>query len=79
MTQVQRHLTPEDWTRLDREVFSKEYSRREVPAVVGWLADGLEAEQLRRMPGANAVLVLLARLMGRRFGRRDARLFGAAR
>ena len=79
MTQVQRHLTPEDWSRLDHEVFAKEYTQRELPAVVGWLADGLTVAEMRRMPGANTVLLLLARLMGRRFARRDSRLFGGAR
>ena len=79
MTQVQRYLTPEDWAWLDREVFAKEYSQREVPAVAGWIADGLTVEEMRRMPGVNAPLILLARLMGRRFARRDARLFGSPR
>jgi hemerythrin-like domain-containing protein len=79
MTQVQRHLTPDDWDRLDREVFSKDYSPREVPAVMGWIAEGLPVEALRRMPKANPPLVLLARLMARRFARRDARIFGGAR
>lgn len=79
MTEVQRHLTPEDWDRLDREVFAAEYTQREIPAVAGWIADGLTLEEMRRMPGTNAALILLARLMGRRFARRDARLFGSAR
>src|SRR5690348_2655163 len=79
MTEVQRHMTTEDWLRLDREVFAKEYTQRETPAVAGWIADGLTVEEMRRMPGTGPVLVALARLMGRRFARRDARLFGTAR
>jgi hemerythrin-like domain-containing protein len=79
MTLVQRHLTPEDWTRLDEEVFSKDYTPREIPAVIGWLSCGCPNEALGRMPGANAVFVLLARVLARRFGRRDARIFGSAR
>lgn len=76
MTLVQQHLTPEDWTRLDEEVFSKDYTAREIPAVIGWIASGCPTEALGRMPGANPVLVLLARVMARRFDRREARIFG---
>jgi hypothetical protein len=79
MTLVQQHLTPEDWTRLDEEVFSQDYTAREIPAVIGWVASGCPTEALGRMPGANPALVLLARVMARRFGRREARIFGAAR
>jgi hemerythrin-like domain-containing protein len=79
MALVQRHLTPEDWTRLDEEVFSKDYTAREVPAVIGWIASGCPTEALHRMPGANAVLVLFARAMARRFERREARIFGGVR
>jgi hemerythrin-like domain-containing protein len=79
MTLVQQHLTPEDWTRLDEEVFSKDYTTREIPAVIGWIASGCPKEALGRMPGANPVLVLLARVMARRFDRREARIFGGVR
>jgi hemerythrin-like domain-containing protein len=79
MTLVQRHMTNEDWLRLDEEVFKKDYTPREVPAVAGWVADGLPADVVRRMPGVNAALVLVARFMGRRNARRDARVFGGAR
>jgi hemerythrin-like domain-containing protein len=79
MTLVQQHLTPEDWTRLDEEVFSKDYTPREIPGVIGWVASGCPTEALGRMPGANPALVLLARVMARRFGRREARIFGGAR
>jgi hypothetical protein len=78
MTLVQQHLTPEDWTRLDEEVFSKDYTAREIPAVIGWIASGCPTEALGRMPGANPVLVLLARVMARRFDRREARIFDSA-
>src|SRR3954447_24499250 len=79
MTLVQQHLTHEDWERLDEEVFKKDYSPREVVAVVGWVASGCPVEALRRMPGANPFMLLLARLMARRFDRREARIFGGAR
>jgi hemerythrin-like domain-containing protein len=79
MTLVQRHLTNEDWLRLDEEVFKKDYSPREIPAVAGWVASGLPTEAVRRMPGASELLVTLARFMGRRFARRDARIFGEVR
>jgi hypothetical protein len=79
MTLVQRHLTQDDWTRLDDEVFSKDYTPREIPAFIGWVSSGCPTEALGRMPGANAALVLVARVMGRRFGRRDARILGGAR
>nr|WP_281371586.1 hemerythrin domain-containing protein [Petropleomorpha daqingensis] len=78
MTLVQRHLTDEDWLRLDEEVFKKDYSPREIPAVAGWVASGLPVEDVRRMPGANALLVAVAMFMGRRAQRRDARIFGGA-
>jgi Hemerythrin HHE cation binding domain len=76
MAEVQKHLLPEDWDRLDREVFSPEYSAREVPAVLGWLASGLTRDEMMRMPGAKAVLVPVARLLAWRFGRAEARTFG---
>ncbi|WP_051683852.1 hemerythrin domain-containing protein [Blastococcus sp. URHD0036] len=79
MALVQRHLVQEDWDRLDREVFQKDYTAFEVPAVAGWVADGLSDEDLRRMPDAGPVLLAVARAMGRRNARRDARVFGGAR
>jgi hemerythrin-like domain-containing protein len=79
MAQVQRHLTQEDWDRLDREVFSKDYRTREVPAVLGWIVSGLTDEQALRMPGANRALLVFGRLTARRFDRREARVFGGAR
>jgi hemerythrin-like domain-containing protein len=79
ITLVQKHMTNEDWLRLDEEVFKKDYTPREVPAVAGWVASGLPTEAVRRMPGANALLVAVAVFMGRRAERRDARIFGGAR
>jgi hypothetical protein len=79
MALVQRYLTPEDWDRLDREEFQKDYTPREIPAVAGWVAQGLPEDALRRMPDAGPVLLLVARFMGRRAARRDARVFGTAR
>jgi hemerythrin-like domain-containing protein len=76
MTEVQKHLTPEDWDRLDREVFAPEYSPREVPAVIGWVVSGLTRDEMMRMPGAKAVLVPFARFLAWRFDRADARTFG---
>lgn len=76
MALVQEHLTPEDWTRLDREVLSKDYSAREVPAVMGWVMSGLTDEQACRLPGANAVLLAFGHWMARRFDRAEARIFG---
>jgi hemerythrin-like domain-containing protein len=77
MALVQQHLTPEDWTRLDKEVFSKEYRPRDIPAVLGWLTPGLTDEEALRMPGANRLFLPFARWMARRFERRETRLFGA--
>jgi hypothetical protein len=76
MPLVQRHLTPQDWDRLDREVFAKDYAPREIPATLGWVSNGLSDEQLRRLPGANPVFLALARFLARRAERRDARVFG---
>jgi hemerythrin-like domain-containing protein len=79
MTLVQQHLTHEDWLRLDEEVFKKDYTPREIPAVAGWVASGIPTEAVRRMPGVNALLVAVAVFMGGRAERRDARIFGGAR
>jgi hypothetical protein len=79
MALVQRHLTQEDWDRLDREVFKKDYSSREVPAVAGWVASGLSDDALRRMPDVGPALFAVARFMGRRTARRDARILGGRR
>ncbi|MGK5110586.1 hemerythrin domain-containing protein [Geodermatophilus sp. CPCC 205506] len=78
MALVQAHLTQEDWDRLDREVFAKEYRPHEIPAVLGWVVSGLTDEQVRRLPGATPLLIRAGRLMARRLERRDARVFGAA-
>jgi hypothetical protein len=79
MALVQQHLTQADWDRLDKEVFSKDYRPREIPAVLGWLMSGLDPEAALRIPGANRVLLPLGWLMARRFDRREARIFGSAR
>lgn len=79
MALVQQHLTQEDWERLDREVFAKDYRPREVPAVLGWVVSGLSPDQARRIPGANAPFLAFGRLMARRFDRQEARTFGGAR
>jgi len=79
MALVQRHLTQEDWDRLDEEVFKKDYAPREIPAVLGWVLSGLAPEHHRRLPGANAVFLAFGRFMARRFDRREARIFGGAR
>jgi hypothetical protein len=76
MALVQRHLTQADWDRLDKE-FAKDYTPREVPAVLGWMTSGLSPEGARRMPGGtNPVFRAVGRWMARRFDRREARVFG---
>jgi hypothetical protein len=77
MPLVQQHLTHEDWLRLDREVFAKEYRPRDVPAALGWIVSGLTREQMMRVPGAKPVLVPIARFFAWRFDRGDARTFVA--
>jgi hemerythrin-like domain-containing protein len=79
MALVQRHLTQEDWDRLDREVFAKDYTPREIPAVLGWIMSGLSPEHARRIPGANAVFLAFGRWMARRFERREMQVFGPPR
>ena len=77
MALAQAHLTQEDWDRLDREVFSKDYTAKEVPAVLGWVVSGLPEEGLRRMPGGSSpVFRAFGRWMARRFDRRETRIFG---
>src|SRR3954469_2845452 len=65
MALVQRHFAQEDWDRLDREVFKQDYTPLEVPAVAGWVANGLSDDALRRMPDVGAALFAIARFMGR--------------
>jgi hemerythrin-like domain-containing protein len=76
MALVQRHLAQADWDRLDREVFAKDYTPREVPAVLGWIMSGLSPEHARRIPGANPLLLGFGRWMARRFDRREEQVFG---
>ncbi len=76
MALVQRHLTPADWQRLDKEVFAKDYTLREVPAVLGWVMSGLSPEHAAKIPGANAPFLTFGRWMARRFDRGEARVFG---
>jgi len=78
MVLVQEHLTQQDWTRLDEEVFAKDYGPREVPAVLGWVVSGLPAEAARRIPGADsAAFRAFARAASWWFDRREPRIFGA--
>jgi hemerythrin-like domain-containing protein len=79
MALVQQYLTQEDWDRLDREVFSKDYAPREIPAVLGWVVSGLAPQHQKRLPGANAAFLAFGRFMARRFDRREARVFGSGR
>jgi deazaflavin-dependent oxidoreductase (nitroreductase family) len=77
MALVQQHLTQQDWDRLDDEVFSKDYTPREVPAVLGWVTSGLPPEVVQRIPGGDSPLFRgLGRLAAWRFDRREARTFG---
>ena len=80
MALVQQHLTQADWDRLDKEVFSKDYRPRDVPAVLGWVMSGLSPEAARRIPGGTSpVFRAVGRLMARRFERNEARTFGTPR
>ncbi len=78
MALVQRHLTPEDWSRLDEE-FAREYGPRDVLPALGWVASAVPAEALTRLLGPKPLMAALGRVLGRRFARADARLFGTAR
>lgn len=76
MAILQRHLTEEDWLRLEREHFRPAYSPREIVAVVPWAVAGLPAEVRRRALAAGGpVMGVLWRLTHRSFARRDAALF----
>ncbi|SFT35900.1 hypothetical protein SAMN05660657_00398 [Geodermatophilus amargosae] len=79
MALVQQHLTPEDWDRLDRGVFAKEYGPRDVPGALGWTVSAIPPEVVDRLPVPHPALLAVARLLGRRAARADARLFGTAR
>ncbi len=78
MAQVQRHLTPEDWARLDEE-FGREYGPRDVLPALGWVASAVPQEALTRVLGGKPLMAAVARLLARRFARADARLFGTGR
>jgi deazaflavin-dependent oxidoreductase (nitroreductase family) len=75
MALVQRHLTPEDWARLD-EVFARDYRPRDALAALGWVTSALPPEATARLLGPRPVLAALARLLGRRAAGADARLLG---
>ena len=78
MELVQRHLTAEDWARLDEE-FGRHYGPRDVLPALGWVASAVPGDALARVLGGKPALAAVAGLLGRRFARADARLFGAAR
>lgn len=75
MALVQAHLSPADWERVDREHFASAYGLREVPAVLGWVLDGLPDDVARRLPGAGPVLLHAGRVFARRFARAESRTF----
>jgi hemerythrin-like domain-containing protein len=77
MALVQRHLTPADWARLD-EVFAREYGPRDVVSALGWVASAVPPEVLSRLLDSQRAMAAVARLLGRRAARADARVFGAA-
>ena len=70
MAQVQEHLTPADWDRLDREVFAKDYAAARGPRRPGlgrWRAS--PGERCARSPAPTPPMLPLGRLMARRFDR----------
>lgn len=75
---VQRHLTQQDWHRIEKEHFAQKYSFAQTVALVGWVLHGLPpagVEALRRDP-SNRPLLLIGRLFAcRRFDRRERRAF----
>ncbi|WP_336030241.1 hemerythrin domain-containing protein [Geodermatophilus sp. FMUSA9-8] len=79
MEQVQRHLTPEDWERLEREVFSKEYRPHEMLGALGWTVSAIPDDVVGRLPVPHPAMLAVARFLGRRAARADARAFGTAR
>lgn len=75
MALVQAHLSVADWERVDREHFAAAYRPRDVPAVLGWVLDGLPDDAARRLPGANPVLLRVGAALARRSARSDRRTF----
>jgi hypothetical protein len=62
MALVQRHLTPQDWEELVREL-DKDQTPRYLARVLPWAAHGLTPAQIKQIGGsAGAVLVLVWRL-----------------
>lgn len=79
MTLVQQHLTPEDWDRLDREVFAKEYRLTDIVGALGWTVSAIPDDVVGRLPVPHPALLAVARFLGRRAARADARTFGSTR
>jgi hemerythrin-like domain-containing protein len=75
MALVQAHLAPEDWDRLDREVFAAEYGPRDIPKVLAWVMHGLPDDVVRRLPTMNAPMRLFGKLLAGPFARAERRTF----
>lgn len=77
MAILQRHLSEDDWLRLEREHFRPAYSPREILSVVPWAMAGLPAQvRSKALAAGGAPISLLYRLTRRSFARRDATAFG---
>lgn len=79
MALVQRHLSNEEWHRLEAEHFRPSYSPRDLLSVVPWVVADLPADARRRVLAAGGPAIrLLWWLTRRSFARREATAFGAA-
>lgn len=76
---VQRHLTQEQWRRMEREHFAGPTSLGEIAFLVPWACSGLpETVRRRAFAGAGRVFAVAHALTRRRFERQERRAFAYA-
>ena len=73
---IQRHMTPEEWHRIDEEFFKQGLSLRRLATLVPWAAHGLTAAARRQaFADAGKPFEVLWWLSRGRFERRERRAF----
>lgn len=79
MALVQRHLSEQDWRRVEKEHFAAAYGPKDLPFVVSWALKGLSPVARRRATAAGGPpMRILAALAGPAFRRRERAAFAAA-
>ena len=79
MALVQTHLTPADWTRVEKDHFRAAYGLRDLSFVVPWTMWRLPVAARRRaLAGGGPALTVLWRLTAPGFQRRERAAFAYA-